>query len=160
MLVNPAFPGTDSITNDMEVAARALGLKLNVLNASSEHDFDTSIASIVQLGAGALVVASDPFFISRRDQLVSLIADHAVPTIYQVREFATAGGLMSYGTNLADGYRQIGIYVGRIFKGEKPADLPVVQPTRFELVINLKIAKALRLDIPAKLLALADEVIE
>jgi putative tryptophan/tyrosine transport system substrate-binding protein len=160
MLVNPAFPGTNSITNDMEVAARALGLKLNVLNVSSEHDFDTAIASIVQLGAGALVVASDPFFISRRDQLVTLIADQAVPTIYPFREFVTAGGLMSYGTNLADGYRQIGIYVGRIFKGEKPADLPVVQPTRFELVINLKIAKALRLDIPAKLLALADEVIE
>jgi putative ABC transport system substrate-binding protein len=160
MLVNPAFPGTDSITNDMEVAARALGLKLNVLNVSSEHDFDTAIASIVQLGAGALVVASDPFFISRRDQLVTLIADHAVPTIYQFWEFATAGGLMSNGTGLSDGYRQIGIYVGRIFKGEKPADLPVVQPTRFELVINLKTAKALRLDIPAKLLALADEVIE
>jgi putative ABC transport system substrate-binding protein len=160
MLVNPAFPGTDSITNDMEVAARALGLKLKVLHVNSEHDFDTAIASIAQLRAGALVVASDPFFFSRRDQLVTLIADHAVPTIYQVREFATAGGLMSYGTNLADGYRQIGIYVGRIFKGEKPADLPVVQPTRFELVINLKTAKALRLDIPAKLLALADEVIE
>jgi putative tryptophan/tyrosine transport system substrate-binding protein len=160
MLVNPAFPGTDLITNDMGVAARALGLKLNVLNVSSEHEFDTAIASIVQLRAGALVVASDPFFISRRDQLVTLIADHAVPTIYQFREFATAGGLMSYGTNLADGYRQIGIYVGRIFKGEKPADLPVVQPTRFEFVINLKTAKALRLDIPAKLLALADEVIE
>jgi putative ABC transport system substrate-binding protein len=160
MLVNPAFPGTDLITNDMGVAARALGLKLNVLNVSSEHEFDTAIASIVQLRAGALVVASDPFFISRRDQLVTLIADHAVPTIYQFREFATVGGLMSYGTNLADGYRQIGIYVGRIFKGEKPADLPVVQPTRFELVINLKTAKALRLDIPAKLLALADEVIE
>jgi putative ABC transport system substrate-binding protein len=160
MLVNPAFPGTDLITNDMGVAARALGLKLNVLNVSSEHEFDTAIASIVQLRAGALVVASDPFFISRRNQLVTLIADHAVPTIYQFREFATVGGLMSYGTNLADGYRQIGIYVGRIFKGEKPADLPVVQPTRFELVINLKTAKALRLDIPAKLLALADEVIE
>jgi putative tryptophan/tyrosine transport system substrate-binding protein len=130
MLVNPAFLGTDLITNDMGVAARALGLKLNVLNVSSEHEFDTAIASIVQLRAGALVVASDPFFISRRDQLVTVIADHAVPTIYQFREFATVGGLMSYGTNLADGYRQLGIYVGRIFKGEKPADLPVVQPTR------------------------------
>jgi ABC-type uncharacterized transport system substrate-binding protein len=160
MIVNPAFPGTDSIINDMQAAARALGLKLNVLNVSSEHEFDAAIANIVQLLAGALVVASDPFFISRRDQLVALIAAHAVRTIYQFREFVTAGGLMSYGTNLADGYRQIGIYVGRIFKGEKPADLPVVQPTRFELVINLKTAKALRLDIPAKLLALADEVIE
>jgi putative ABC transport system substrate-binding protein len=160
MLVNPTFPGTDSITNDMQVAARALGLKLNVLNASSEYDFDTAIASIVKLRAEALVVASDPFFISRRDRLVALIADHAVPTIYQFREFATAGGLMSYGTRLADAYRQVGIYVGRIFKGAKPADLPVVQPTKFELVINLKTAKALGLTVPPNLLATADEVVE
>jgi ABC-type uncharacterized transport system substrate-binding protein len=160
MLVNPTFQGTDSIINDMQVAARALRLELKILNASSDHEFDTAIASIVQLRAGALIVASDPFFISRRDRLVTLAAHHAVPAIYQFREFAAAGGLMSYGTNLADGYRQVGIYVGRICKGEKPGDLPVVQPTKFELVINLKTAKSLRLDVPATLLARADEVIE
>jgi ABC-type uncharacterized transport system substrate-binding protein len=160
MLVNPTFQGTDSIINDMQVAARALRLELKVLNASSDHEFDTAFASIVQLRAGALIVASDPFFITRRDRLVTLAAHHAVPAIYQFREFTAAGGLMSYGTNLADGYRQVGIYVGRICKGEKPADLPVVQPTKFELVINLKTAKALGLEVPDKLLALADEVIE
>jgi putative ABC transport system substrate-binding protein len=160
MLVNPTSPGTDSIINDMQVAARALGLELKVLNASSDDQFDPAIASILQLRAGALIVASDPFFISRRDRLVTAVAQHAVPAIYQFREFAAAGGLMSYGTNLADGYRQVGIYVGRICKGEKPSDLPVVQPTRFELVINLKTAKALGLDVPPTLLARADEVIE
>jgi putative ABC transport system substrate-binding protein len=160
MLVNPTFAGTDAITDDMQAAARALGLKLNVLKASSEHDLEAAVASIGQLGAGALVVASDPFFFGRHDRVVTVVAHHAVPAIYQFREFAAAGGLMSYGTNLADGYRQVGVYTGRILKGEKPGDLPVVQPTKFELVINLKTAKTLGLDVPDKLLARADEVIE
>jgi putative ABC transport system substrate-binding protein len=160
MLVNPTFPGTDSIIDDMQVAARSLRLELKVLNASNDDQFDAAIASIIQLRAGALIVASDPFFISRRDRLVTVVAQHAVPAIYQFREFAAAGGLMSYGTSLADGYRQVGIYVGRICKGEKPADLPVVQPTRFELVINLKTAKTLGITVPLTLQAAADEVIE
>jgi putative ABC transport system substrate-binding protein len=160
MLVNPTFPNADAITDDMRVAARSLGLKLNVLNASSEHDLDGAIASIARLRVGALIVASDPFFLSRRDQLVALAAHHTVPAIYQFREFAAAGGLMSYGANLAYGYRQVGIYVGRICKGEKPVDLPVVQPTKFELVVNLKAAQALGLTVPPTLLARADEVIE
>jgi len=160
MLVNPTFPGTDSITNDMQIAARALGLKLNVLTASSEHDFDTAIASIVQLRAGALVVGSDPFFISRRDQLVTLVAHHAVPAIYQFREFAAAGGLMSYGGSLTDAYHRAGIYAGRILAGAKPGDLPVEQSTKVELIINMKTANALGLTIPLPLLARADEVIE
>jgi putative tryptophan/tyrosine transport system substrate-binding protein len=160
MLVNPTFAGTDEITDDMQAAARALGLKLNVLKASSEHDLEAAVASIGQSGAGALVVASDPFFFSRRDRVVTVVAHHAVPAIYQFREFAAAGGLMSYGTNLADAYRQVGVYTGRILKGEKPGDLPVVQPTKFELVINLNTARALGIEIPPTLPARADEVIE
>ena len=160
VLVNPTFAGAEAITDDMQAAAHALGLNLNVLRASTEHDLDLTIASIVQVPARALIVTSDPFFLSRRDRLVTLVARHAVPAIYQFREFAVAGGLVSYGANLAEGYRQVGVYAARIIKGEKPADLPVVQPTKFELIINMTAAKALGLERTATLLARADEVIE
>jgi putative tryptophan/tyrosine transport system substrate-binding protein len=160
VLVNPTLPGAEAVTDEMQVAARALGLKVHVVNASSEDDLDAAIASIVGAAARGLVVASDPFFLSRRDRLVTAVARRAIPAIYQFREFAVAGGLVSYGANLADGYRLVGVYAGRIIRGEKPSDLPVVQPSKFELVINLTTAKALRLEVPPMLIARADEVIE
>jgi putative ABC transport system substrate-binding protein len=157
-LLNPNFPETQLI--DLEAAARALGLELIVLRASTEPAIDAAFASMVKEGAGALLVGVDPFFTARRDHIVALAARHAIPTLYPVREFAVAGGLMSYGTDFADSYRQVGIYTGRIVKGEKAADLPVQQSVRFEFVINFKAAKALGIDVPPTLLARADEVIE
>jgi putative ABC transport system substrate-binding protein len=161
LLVNPTSPFiTESISKDLQSAARALGLQLHILNASTERDFDTVFANLVQLRADALVIAPDAMFISRSEQLGALTLRHAVPAITQFREFATAGGLMSYGGSSSEPTRLVGVYTGRALKGEKPTDLPVVQATKVELVINLKTAKALGLNVPNTLIGRADEVIE
>jgi putative ABC transport system substrate-binding protein len=160
LLVNPNNTSTEVMIRDVQDAARAKGLQLTILKAGSEGEIDAAFASLVQLHAGALLVGSDPFFVGRRGQLVELASRHAVPAMYEMRAFAASGGLMSYGTSLTGTFRQVGVYVGRILKGAKPADLPVQQPTTFELVVNLKTAKALGLTVPPAILARAAEVIE
>jgi putative ABC transport system substrate-binding protein len=158
-LMNPRAPEAKFHLSYMQDAARESGQQVSILNASSESDIDNAFTALTQRG-GALIVSTDAFFVSRLHQIVVLAAYHKVPTIYDRREFVAVGGLISYGTHLRDAYRQIGVYAGRIIAGAKPSDLPVMQPTKFEFVINLKTAKALGLDVPDRLLALADEVIE
>jgi putative ABC transport system substrate-binding protein len=160
VLLNPKFQPADSQLRDLQRAAPTIGLQIQVLRAGTDSELDAAFETIAQQRIAALVVTSDPFFDTRRDKLVALAASHAVPTIYQFREYAAAGGLMSYGNDSIDAYRQAGVYTGRILKGANPADLPVVQPTKFEFVINLKTAKALGLTLPSGLLSIVDEVIE
>ena len=160
LLVNPNYAGTEAIISDVREAARVKGVQLQILKASTQSEIDSAFASLVQLQAGALVVSSEPFFTSRREQLAALASRYAIPAIYGWRELAAAGGLISYGPSLAANSRQAGIYAGRILKGARPADLPVQQPTTFELVVNLNTAKALGLIVPPSILARADEVIE
>jgi putative tryptophan/tyrosine transport system substrate-binding protein len=160
LLVNPTSPYAVPLSKEVEAAARTLGLRLHVLHANTERDFDTVFATMVQLRVAAAVIGNDSFFLNRLDQLAAVSVRHAVPTIAPYREFAAAGGLISYGTDVTDSFRQVGIYAGRILKGEKPGDLPVHQATKLELILNLKTAKAIGLTLPLTLLGRADEVIE
>jgi len=160
ILENPTLAAVKDRISSVEAAARSIGQQIQVFFASDERTLEATFPRLAQSGVGALVVGADPFFNSRRDQLVTLTARYAIPAIYETREYVVAGGLMSYGTKLAEGYRQVGIYTGRILKGDKPGDLPVVQSSKFELVINLKTAKVLGLAIPNSMQLLADEMIE
>jgi len=160
LLVNPSNPNVHAYAPEIEAAAKALARRLDVLKASSDGELDEAFTTMVHQRANALIVMADPFFHTRREQLVGLAARHAIPAIYPLREFPRAGGLMSYGTPAVKLYGQVGTYVGKILKGAKPTDLPIQQSTRVELVINLKTAKALGLSVPPSLLASADEVIE
>jgi putative ABC transport system substrate-binding protein len=160
ILVNPANPNTEPTLKDVEAAARSMGLQVQPLNASSRQDIDAAFATLVRERPDGLFIGGDPFFISRRVQLTNLTVRHAIPAAFSQREYAEIGGLMSYGSNISDAYRQVGVYAGHILKGAKPADLPVVQSSKFEFVINASTARMLGLTVPDKLLALADEVIE
>ena len=160
ILVNPTFQDTAIEVQDAQTAANANGRQLRTVNAGAPPEVDSAFSLIREQGADALIVASDPFLLTQREQLAELAGRHRIPAVYPFREYVAAGGLMSYGASLAGAYSQAGLYAGRILKGEKPADLPVIQPTTFEMVINLKTAKALGLEIPPTVLARADEVIE
>jgi len=160
VLINPKGEYAEQQAKDLQAGAPRIGRQILILNASSERDIDNAFRTLIARQAAGLLVAADPFFNSRREQLVALATYHGIPAIYEFREYALAGGLMTYGTSITDSYRQAGVYVGRVLKGEKPSDLPVVQSTKFDLVINLKTAKALDLTVPSSLLATADEVLE
>jgi putative ABC transport system substrate-binding protein len=160
VLVDPKWPLTEPFVSQVRAAASAMGQQIDVLYVSSDREIESAFTTLIQRGAGALHVGVGVFLVSQRERIVALAARHRIPAIYNSREWVAAGGLMSYGASSIDAYRQVGIYAGRILKGEKPGDLPVMLPTKFELVINVKTAKALGLEIPDKLLALADEVIE
>ena len=159
-IINPSYPSAKNVTQEVQEGASHLNLKLILLSAEKESDLEPAFMTFVQRGAGALLVTQDAFLVSLRDKFAELTARHAIPAIYPFRDYVTAGGLVSFGPDFADGYRQAGIYVGKILKGAKPADLPIVQPTKFELVFNLKAAKLLAITIPPSLLAIADDVIE
>ena len=160
VMVNPTNANAERNVRNVETAAHGIGLRTNLLTASTEKDYESAFARSAGPPADALLVLNDPLFFDQRSRIIALAARYAVPVMYATRDYAEAGGLISYGANLTDAYRQVGVYVGRILKGEKPADLPVLLPTKFELVINLKTATALGLVVPASLLARADEVIE
>jgi putative ABC transport system substrate-binding protein len=159
-LVNPRFADHALQLRELQEAGAGIGQKIRVASAATAHEIDTTIASVAKQGAGGLIIGNDPYFLGRRDQIVALAAQHAIPTVYFAREFTDAGGLLSYGASLTDANRRGGIYAGKILKGAKPAELPIEQPTRFELVINLKTARVLCITVPQSLLAQADEVIE
>jgi putative tryptophan/tyrosine transport system substrate-binding protein len=159
-LVNPTFPTVQNQTQDLQTAASTLGLRLQIFNASSERDLDAAFASMKELKVSAMLVGADQFFTGQRNQIISLATRYAIPAVYEQRSFATAGGLMSYGTSLTDAYRQAGIYTGRILKGEKPSELPVLLADKFEFVINLNVAKTLGLTVSPNLLSTADDVID
>jgi putative ABC transport system substrate-binding protein len=160
MLINPNYLGAELELNAVETAARTLGLQVQKVTASNERDLDAAFVTITTPRVDVLIVGTDGYFIHRREQITALAARHAIPTMYFLRDFTAVGGLMSYASSIEDSYRQMGVYIGKILKGARPADLPVLRPTKFELVINLKAAQALGLEVPAQLLALANEVIE
>jgi putative ABC transport system substrate-binding protein len=160
VLAHPTYAASAPFISDVRAAARSMSLRLEVFNASTESEIDTAFAALSARRLGALLLANHPLFTTHRERIIALAARYAVPTMYVQREYASAGGLITYGTDLPDVYRLTGGYAGRILRGDKPADLPVLLPTKFEMIINLRTAKALGLDVPDKLLALADEVIE